>query len=249
MQKQKNGKVATKDALRTLSGLGYERVAHVPKSSYRDNSMAVIIPSRDEWLNVKFVQAIAALAYPMNQARALFHVTGAEVGKAYDEMVAGILAHPDLSKWKYVLTIEDDNLIPADAVLKLVESIELGPFDAVGGMYWTKGDVNMPMCYGDPSEFARTGVLDFRPRNIVSALQHGEIVECNGLAMGCTLYRMDLFRKVPAPWFVTLEDPTKGGCGTQDLVFCGKARRLGARFAVDARVRCGHIDYKTGTIY
>lgn len=250
MQKQKtNGKVAIKDAMRGMRGLGYERIAHVPKSSFKDSSMAVIIPSRDEYLHTTFVQHLNALAYPMNQTRAMFFVSGAEVGKAYDETVAQILAHPELGKWKYVLTIEDDMIIPPDAVLKLVESIDLGPFDAVGGMYWLKGDYNMPQMYGSPDEFARTGVLDFRPRNPIEALSKGEIVEVNGIAMGCSLYRMDLFRQVPAPWFVTREDPTTGGCGTQDLVFCAKARRAGKRFAVDARVRCGHADWRSGVIY
>lgn len=246
----RNGKIPVEQAMAGMDGLGYERVRHVPKASYRDSSMCIIIPSREPYLHTTFVQHLNALAFPMNQKRAMFFISGAEVGKAYTEMIDAILAHPELSKWKYVLTIEDDNVIPQDAVLRLIESIEIGPFDGVGGMYWTKGDLNMPMCYGDPAEFARTGVLDFRPRNILSALQQGEIVECNGLANGCTLFRMDLFRKVPSPWFVTLEDPTKGeGAGTQDLVFAGKARRAGARFAVDARVRCGHADWASGIVY
>jgi GT2 family glycosyltransferase len=235
--------------MKGLEGLGYQRIAHVPKSSYKDSSMVIIVPSREPYLHHTFVQHLQALAYPMNQARAMFFVSGAEVGKAYSEMIQMVLDHPELSKWKYLLTLEDDTLPPPDAVLKLVESIELGPFDGVGGMYWTKGDVNMPMMYGDPAEFARTGVLDFRPRHPLEALNRGEIVEVNGIANGCTLFRLDSFRKVPGPWFQTLEDPTKGGCGTQDLVWCSKARRAGQRFAVDARVRCGHADWKSGTVY
>jgi hypothetical protein len=244
-----NGKIPVEQAMASMEGLGYERIKHVPKSSFKDSSMVVIVPSRDPYLHTLFIQHLNSLAFNMNQPRIMLFVSGAEVGKAYDEQVAAIVAHPELGKWKYLLTIEDDTLPPPDGVLKLVESIDIGPFDGIGGLYFLKGDFAMPQAYGSPEEFARTGTLDFRPRNIVSALQHGEIMEVNGTAMGFTLYRMELFRRIPPPWFVTREDPTTGGCGTQDLVFAAKARRAGARFAIDMRVRCGHVDYKTMTIY
>ena len=134
----------------------------------------------------------------------------------------------------------------------LLESIELGPYDAVSGLYWTKGDVNMPMAYGDPDEYARTGVLDFRPRDVRAALARGTVMPVNGIAMGCSLYRMDLFRQIKAPWFVTCADviPDKGPIGfTQDLYFCEQACRAGKRFAVDMRVRVGHLDVNTGVVY
>lgn len=228
--------------------LGFERIEHVPKTSFADSSMCVIIPSRDEYLHNVFVQHLQALMYPMNQRRYMFFVTGAEVGKAYDEQIQGILAHPELGTCKYILTVEDDNLVPQDAVLRLVESIEAGPFDGVGGLYFTRGDFNAPMCYGDPVEFARTGVLDFRPRDVVAAIQHGHVVECNGIANGCTLFRTQSFRDVPGPWFVTLNEPGVGAM-TQDLYWCRKAKLAGKRFAVDCRVKVAHCDYKTMTYY
>ncbi|MCC6740530.1 MAG: hypothetical protein IT452_15905 [Planctomycetia bacterium] len=111
----------------------------------------------------------------------------------------------------------------------------------------------MPQCYGDPEEFRRTGVMEFRPRNVVEALQCGHIVECNGVAMGCTLWRTDLFRRLPPPWFVTVAGwfPEQGGAMamTQDLYFCKKAREAGRTFAVDMRVKVGHIDPGTGIVY
>jgi hypothetical protein len=206
--------------------------------------MSIIIPSREPFLHTRFVQSLQSIQWPMNQQRAMFFVTGAEVGIAYSEQVAGILAHPALGAWPYILTIEDDNLVPPDAVIRLVESIEMGPFDGVGGLYFTKGDINMPQCYGDPREFERTGVLDFRPRDIVRALSiGGAIVECNGIAMGCSLFRTSSFRRVPGPWFETSPN------GTQDLNWCGKARRAGMRFACDTRVRVGHASWAEGIVY
>jgi hypothetical protein len=222
---------------------GWASVQNVRKSSYHDNSMVVIIPSRTPFLHTRFVQSLDAIRWPMNGKRAKFHVSGAEVGEAYDEHVALCMSHPELSTYKYVLTIEDDNLVPPDAAELLCEAIEMGPFDAVGGLYFLKGDLAMGQAYGSPEEFRRTGVLDFRPRDMTEAIKNGMIVPVNGIAMGCSLYRMSMFKDIPRPWFRT--NPSN----TQDLFFCNKAASAGKKFAVDARVRVGHADWTTGIVY
>lgn len=233
-----------------MEGRGFERIDLLRGETYRDHSTVVIIPTRGT-IHHKVVQAWQNLIAPMNQKRAILFAAGHEVGQAYDAMVRAILADPNLSKWRYVLTLEDDNLPPADAHIRLLETIEAGGFDAVSGLYWTKGEIQQPMCYGDPESYRQTGVMDFRPRDVRSAVQRGTTIECNGIAMGCALWRMDLFRQVPAPWFQTVSDVVNGGvaCMTQDLNFCEKAKRGGKKFAVDARVRVGHLNLGDGIVY
>lgn len=235
--------VTLTSAIGSLQPLGFQRIEHVAKSSYRDNSMVVICPLRSPMIHKRVVEAWQGIEWPMNGKRAMFLVTGSEVGSAYDDQVADILGHPDLGKWRYVLTLEDDNIPPPKAVTMLTEAIEAGPFDAVGGLYFTKGEIGMPQCYGDPEHYARTGELEFRPRDIVSAVKQGHIVPCNGIAMGCSLYRMSLFRELPRPWFRTTAQ------STQDLHFCSNAVRAGKRFAVDCRVRVGHLDIQSGVVF
>lgn len=233
------------------AGAGFERVDFIPGTTYQDNSTVIIVPTRGT-LHHRFVQSYMGLIAPMNQKRAALFAAGHEVGKAYDAMVANILSG-ECSKWKYILTIEDDNLVPPDAHIRLLETIEAGKFDAVGGLYFTKGELNMPMAFGDPEEYKRTGILDFRPRDLRAALSNGaSLVEVNGLAMGCTLWRMELFREFAAPWFVTCNDYAEGvgiKCFTQDLYACERMKRAGKRFAVDVRVRVGHLDVNTGDVY
>lgn len=221
-------------------------------STYQDSSTVIIVPSRDEKFHHRVVQSWQNLISPMNQKRAFIYTIGDEVGKAYTSMIANILADPNLSTWKYVMTLEADNLPPPDAHIRLLESIEEFKLDAVSGIYFTKGAINMPMAYGDPEVFRSTGVLDFRPLDIRTALTRGSVVEVNGIAMGCSLYRMDLFRQLAAPWFVTVADVIegKGAQGfTQDLYFCQRARQAGKRFGVDMRVRVGHLDLNDGMVY
>ncbi len=243
--------LAVEEASKKVEGLGFERIETIPGSTYRDNSTVVVIPTRG-MVSHRVVAAWQALMPPMNQKRAILFAAGHEVGKAYDALISQVLADPNLSKWKYLLTLEDDNLPPPDAHVRLLESIELG-FDAVSGIYFTKGELNMPMAYGDADAFRRTGQLEFRPRDVREALSRGQIMEVNGIAMGCALWRMDLLRQLEPPWFVTVSDylPEKGGAQayTQDLWFCERARKAGKRFAVDFRVKVGHLDTETGVIY
>lgn len=234
-----------------LDGLGFERIENIVGDTYQDNSTVIVIPTRG-MIHHKVVSSWQNLIAPMNQKRAIMFASGHEVGKAYDTLIENILNHPEFSKWKYILTLEDDNVQPPDAHIRLIESIEYGKFDGISGIYFTKGDINMPMAYGDPEEYKRTGVLDFKPRDVRSALNNGNVMEVNGIACGCSLWRMDLFRQVPKPWFVTVADliPNEGvKCLTQDLYFCEKAKRLGKKFAVDFRVKVGHLDTNTEIIY
>lgn len=235
-----------------LEGRGFEQIKTISGTSYKDSSTVIICPTRG-MIHHKVVAAWQGLMAPMNQKRAFLFCAGDEVGQAYNQMIQGILADPNLSKWKYILTLEDDNLPPPDAHLKLIEAIEAnGGIDCVAGIYFTKGELSMPQAYGDPNEYRRTNVLDFKPLDIRDALSRGALIEVNGVAMGCTLYRMDLFRQIPAPWFVTVQewDPVKGAQAfTQDLAFCHKAKLAGKRFAVDCRVRVGHLDINSGVVY
>jgi hypothetical protein len=251
-------------------GLGFERVEHIEGSTYKDASTVIVVPTRGKYKMVdpndpekkeveieglidrRVVGAWQGLISPMNQKRAMLFTSGHEVGQAYDAMIQMILAHPELKNWKYVLTLEDDNLPPPDAHIRLLESIEKFNYDAVSGLYFTKGPISMPMAYGDPAEYQRSGVLDFRPRDVREALAAGQIMPVNGIAMGCALWKMSLFREIPAPWYVTLNDYIhgKGTVGmTQDLSFCRKAREAGKRFATDMRVKVGHMDVATGIVY
>lgn len=233
-------------------GKGFDRVVTIKGNTYRDQSTVLIMPSRDPFIHYRVTEGLRNLIGPMNQKRHAMFCVGDEVGIAYNKMIADILAHPDLKNWKYIMTVEADNLVPPDAHIRMLETIEAGMWDAVSGLYFTKGEINMPMAYGDPARFESTGVLEFTPRNVTEALASGQVMPVNGIAMGCALWRMDLFRQVPSPWFVTVADIVNGStieAMTQDLYFCREARKRGHRFAVDCRVRVGHLDLTTEEVY
>lgn len=209
---------------------------------YRDLSTVCVVPTRG-MIPARVVESWMGLMTPMNNAFFRMFVSGMEVGDAYNAAVEIILGNEQLSKFKYLLTLEEDNLPPPDGLLKLYESMD--EYAVVGGLYWTKGEGGQPMIYGDPK-----GVLSFMPQLV----QPETVQECNGLGMGFTLFDMSLFRdtKIPKPWFKTQQhwDP-QGGVqqGTQDLYFFANARRAGYRVAADTRVKVGHIDPQSGIVW
>lgn len=211
--------------------------------SYKDLSTIIICPTRGQ-IPAKVVQSWMGLMRPMNQKvlGPLFAI-GMEVGAAYNSMIENILANPELSKWKYLLTIEEDNMPPADGLLKLYESMD--KYDVVQGLYWTKGEGGQPMIYGDPNIIPKNFIPQ-KPRK-------DEVMHCNGLGMGFNLFKMDIFRNpdIPKPWFRTVQEVVNGGARayTQDLYFFENAAKCGYKFACDCRVKVGHYDFANDMIW
>lgn len=222
--------------------IGAARDRLIRGGTYRDLSTVIVVPTRG-LIPARVVQAWMGLMLPMNQRVIRLFIENMEVGDAYNAAVETILAHPELSKWKYMLTLEEDNLPPPDGLLRLYEAIHRSRYAAVGGLYWTKGEGGQPMIYGDPA-----GVLNFVPQVPVP----DTVQEANGLGMGFTLFKLDTFRKLDGPWFKTQQvwDPGQGGSQyTQDLYFFERARRAGMRVACDTKIRVGHLDVNTGIVW
>ena len=206
--------------------------------SYQDLSTIIICPTRG--MIPSRVVANWQYMRPMNQkVIGPIFMERMEVGEAYNQGFRLILENPELAKFKYVLTIEEDNYPQyPDGLLKLYEGMD--KYDGVGGLYWTKGEGGQPMCYGDPN----IKPLNFIPRNPAP----NDITPCNGLGMGFNLWRLEMFKDKRfkyGEWFKTEQsfEPNVGAKAyTQDLYFFEKAIGLGYKFACDARVPVVHWD-------
>lgn len=220
-----------------------QSIERVEKSKmYKDLSTIIICPTRGLF-PTRVVQSWMKLLKPMNQlvAGPIF-AESMKVDDAYNALIKYILDHPHLSKFKYILTIEEDNLPPADGLLKLYESID--DYDVIGGLYWSKSDDGFPMIFGDPT----VDKYDAKPQ----IPKYGEIQQACALGMGFNLFKLDMFREIKEPWFKTLEseDRVEGTAQvTQDFYFYRKASDLGYKFACDNRVLVGHYDSKKDKVY
>lgn len=271
-----------------------------------------------------FVESFKRLIKPMNVPVIEMMMYGMEVGAAYNTAVENILKNPAFNNFRFILTVEDDNITPfipnsQGPMMMLYDCIERGigyeitdesldelssllpkrlvdrlekiknkefavgldtekffkildkkvgrisleykkiiaensgkGFDIAGGLYWTKGTPSMPLIYGVPSAKNKDPEGYFKVRFDWKSMTPGPI-ECNGMGMGFTLFKLDIFRdkRLERPWFKTCSEHTAEGIKqyTQDLYFFEKARKLGYRACVDTRVKVGHLDTRTGIIY
>ena len=212
--------------------------------SYKDLSTVIVVPTRGgRSLCPRFVSSVYGLLKPMNQqVYGPIFMSGMEVGHAFNSAIEMILDNPMLRKFKYLLTVEDDNIPPPDGLLKLYETI--GQYDVVAGLYWTKGEGGQPMIYGNPTVMP----LNFVPQPaMIDQVQH-----CNGLGMGFNLWKMSVFTRLDKPWFETKQswDPNTGvKCYTQDLWAYERMAKLGMRVACDNRVKVGHLDIENDVVW
>ncbi len=212
--------------------------------TYQDLSTIIVCPTRGT-IPDRVVQSWMGLMRPMNQkCIGPIFFRGYEVGEAYNMAFEFVLSNPELSKWKYVLTIEEDNLPPPDGLLKLYENMD--EYDCIGGLYWTKGEGGQPMIYGDPNN------PDY---NFIPQVPLNDIIQpANGLGMGFNLFKIEMFKdeRLKKPWFVTAQEytPATGAkTYTQDLYFYENAGKLGYKFACDTRVKVGHYDVNMDIVW
>lgn len=206
--------------------------------SWKKQRIVFIIPSAD-MIPAKVALAYWNLAFPPNNGVVRILAQGMEVGDAYSTAIEGVLNHPDLSQWEYIITAEHDNIPPPDGVVKLLEHMEAHPeFACIGGLYWTKGPGGVPQIWGDPRD-----AHNYRPQR---PDPNGGLIECVGTGMGFNLWRLDMFKdtRIKRPWFRTLTGKNGEGVGTQDLVFWTEARKYGYRCAVACDVKVGHFDQR-----
>lgn len=237
--------------------------------AYREQGIVWVSPTRGV-VHTSVVVSWLSLQWPMNQFRSPLIVSeGMEVAAAYNALVSMTINKPRLRKVfdrqfadmfadsPFILTTEEDNVLPGDTVPKLLAAIFTCPdcgkevlkdnkwrcekghagYSAVSGLYFLKSDPPMPMAYGTPNGSKH---IDFRPRSVASAVRHSAVMEVNGIAMGCAIWRKDLFKSVSRPWFKTVPG------WTQDLWFCKRAKQQAkARFGVHCGVRVSHFNPHT----
>lgn len=210
--------------------------------SWKKQRTVMLIPA-GESIPTKVYLSHCGLIFPPNQGAHRMAAIGMEVGEAFSNSIAEIIAHPEVGNWEYLLTIEHDNIPPSDGLIQLIKRMEEHPeISCIGGLYWTKGEGGVPQIWGDPKD----PVVNYRPQ---PPDPNGGLVECNGTGMGFNLWRLKMFKdeRLRRPWFKTVAG--KEGVGTQDLYFWGDARKYGYRCAIDCSVKVGHYDTSTDTVW
>ena len=138
----------------------------------------------------------------------------------------------------YVLMVDNDMVLPRDALIDLLEHGE----DVVFGFYAHR---NVENRYDGRTSVCKMGEFNYTDQFTADELHAHRLISKNkirihGGGMGCALIRMSVFDKFDYPWF-RWTNYTDGGVLSEDLFFCEKCNAAGIPIYVDARVCCGHL--------
>lgn len=75
----------------------------------------------------------------------------------------------------------------------------------------------------------------------VDEWEQDELVEVDATGAGCLMFDMEVFRKMPFPWFKFRRDPVSGAGIGEDIGFCQDLKAAGYRIFVDTSVPCDHL--------
>jgi hypothetical protein len=144
----------------------------------------------------------------------------------------------------YLLFVDDDIVLPEDALDKLLATAEADPSTAVvGGLYYSR-DSTRPIAVADwvSSDTSSAHIPAF------TSTSTGVVA---GIGFGCALLRVSAATKLHAPYFpahVYIERQARRvrQCD-EDYLYCERVRRNGNVVRLDARVRCLHYDRGSDT--
>ena len=146
----------------------------------------------------------------------------------------------------YVLMVDNDVVLPHDALLNLTDDIK----DVCLGYYAHRDNDNIYrgrtcVCklfvkegrkyfnYPLESEYTAEEMKERRER--------GEYkIQIHGGGMGCAFINADAFRKIEYPWYDWVNYKNRGML-SEDLFFCERCKQVGIKIYTDTRVACGHM--------
>ena len=133
------------------------------------------------------------------------------------------------SNCSHLLMLDADMIYPNDTVIKLYER----NLDVVSGLIWKRYPPFDSLMYkGDLNNFKR-----------IESWEDGELVEVDATGTGCIMYKMEVFKKIPSPWFEFVENPDHeiGGEIGEDIGFCLKLKKAGYKIYTDTSVKTAHL--------
>lgn len=148
----------------------------------------------------------------------------------------------------YVLSVDNDVVVPKDALLKLMEGgleVNLGYYAHRG----TDNRYNGRTCICKMKDANGVEYYNYPVESEYTAEEMRELakagktkIKVHGGGMGCALIQTNVFRKATYPWYdwVNYGDANKGML-SEDLYFCEVCRGFGIPIYADVRVACGHM--------
>jgi hypothetical protein len=131
-----------------------------------------------------------------------------------------------LSGCTHLIMMDTDQVYRVDTIPRLLSHKK----DIVGCLVYRR--------YPPFDPLMMTGKLNAYQR--IEQWEPGALVEVDATGTGCLCFKVDVFKKIPPPWFKAWEMPGGAVVG-EDFDFCAKARDAGIKIYVDTGCVAGHL--------
>lgn len=131
----------------------------------------------------------------------------------------------------YLFMIDDDMICPND----LFEKLYRHNVDIVGPLMFTRNPPHKPVIYSCMDGWDTVEKQSYFINHYVMNYPKDKLIECDAFGFGCALIKMDVFKKMGAPYFALCSNTG------EDILFCYNAKKHGFRVHVDTSVKLGHL--------
>ena len=151
-------------------------------------------------------------------------------------------------KTDYVLMVDNDVVLPKDALVNLLEN----PVDVCLGFYAHRDSDNryrgrscVCKLYDENGNkhFNYPLESEYTADELKELKDNGQFrVQIHGGGMGCAFIKTDVFNRINYPWYDWVNYANEHrGMLSEDLYFCEGCRKRSIPIYADTRVNCGHI--------
>ena len=161
-----------------------------------------------------------------------FEFYWASTGKIFTPMAREIIVDKALKIGAdYVFMIDDDMLAKPD----VFEQLYKHNVDVVAALAFTRNPPHLPVIYTQREGWDPVASREFVVTEWVTNYPKNKLVQCDAVGFGAVLIKMDVIKKMEIPYFMS-----STGTG-EDILFCLKARKAGAKIFMDTSVKLGHV--------
>ena len=143
--------------------------------------------------------------------------------------------------FEYLFTVDDDVIVPRNALVALMEHLHNG-YDAASGFYYRKY-TPLESCSMVENEKGRPGRVNFE----IGDTFDNPLVFCSG----CTLFRVSVLERIEPPWYKEIIVKRRVQV-TEDTYLCQQLRSLDGppvKTILDTGIQCLHVDKTKGILY
>lgn len=143
-----------------------------------------------------------------------------------EEMRNNIVRNAKTAACSHLLMMDTDQVYPPDTIKRMLSH----NLPVVGALVFRRYPPFDPLMLKGQLNGYQT----------IDSWEPGSLVEVDATGTGCILYNMEVFDKIPEPWFKFRMDENEHQIG-EDIGFCSELRNAGYKIYVDTAVEVDHL--------